>query len=112
MKKGVLVALGLAGLLATAAVLAASGGKASVIAVYPLVGDYAQVSTNQTPPTEEQCFTVNFSQTVPNSGRRCFRPQAIYSAYDLQPLYDRGLNGSGTRSRSSTRTAATRWRAT
>ena len=78
MKKGVLVALGLAGLLATAAVLAASGGKASVIAVYPLVGDYAQVSTNQTPPTEEQCFTVNFQ---PDGSE--LRPPVLQAAGDL-----------------------------
>jgi len=91
MKKGFIVAAALAGLVATAAVLAATGGNARVVAsIHPLVGDYAQVSTSTTPPTEAQCFTVNAP-----SGRRCFTPAVIHAAYNLGPLYARGITGAG-----------------
>jgi subtilase family serine protease len=83
--------MALAGAVATAAVLAATGGKATLVAsVSPLDGDYAQVSASETPPTETQCFTVNAP-----SGRRCFTPQAIRAAYNLGPVYDSGITGKG-----------------
>jgi subtilase family serine protease len=92
MRKKLLLALGLAGLVATAAVLAATGGNARVAAsVQPLISDYAQVSTSETPPTEAQCFTVNAS----SGGRRCFTPQAIRAAYNLGPVYGSGITGEG-----------------
>jgi subtilase family serine protease len=52
----------------------------------PLVRDYAQVSRSETPPTQAQCVAAN---------RRCFTPQGIRAAYNLQPLYDGGYDGSG-----------------
>ena len=52
----------------------------------PLVSDYAQVSTSETPPTQAQCFSA---------GRRCFTPQAIQASYNLLPLYANGLTGQG-----------------
>jgi subtilase family serine protease len=85
------LAFGLAGLVATAAVLAATGGKTALLAsVHPLDNDYQFVSASETPPTEAQCFTVNAP-----SGRRCFTPQSIRSAYNIQALYDQGFNGCG-----------------
>ncbi len=66
---------------------AAVGALADVaVAVHPAVSDYVQVSTSETPPTEAQCASV---------GRRCFTPQSTRAAYDLQPLYDQGLDGTG-----------------
>ncbi|MFL5843019.1 MAG: S8 family serine peptidase [Thermoleophilaceae bacterium] len=53
---------------------------------HPLVRDYAQISSSQTPPTEAQCFSA---------GRRCFTPQGIRASYNLQPLYDQGFDGRG-----------------
>jgi subtilase family serine protease len=52
----------------------------------PVVSDYQQVGTSETPPTEAQCFSV---------GRRCFSPQAVRAAYNVQPLYDQGFDGRG-----------------
>ena len=94
MKKGLMTAIGLAGLVATAAVLAATGGKAQRVALpapQPSAVDYQQVSTSTTPPTEAQCFTVN----AKTGGRRCFSPAAIYAAYNLGPVYRSGITGSG-----------------
>jgi subtilase family serine protease len=63
------------------------GATASSMPVpQPVVSDYQQVSTSETPPTEAQCFSV---------GRRCFSPQAIRASYNLQPLYDAGYDGGG-----------------
>ena len=76
---------------AGAAVLALStlGGARSAIApiaFHPTVAEYYQETTGTTPPTEAQCQA---------EGRRCFTPQAIQSAYNLGPLYKKGLNGAG-----------------
>jgi len=57
------------------------------ILMHPSVSDYAQVTTSETPPTEAQCFSV---------GRRCFTPQSTRAAYNVGPLYDVGVNGTGT----------------
>jgi subtilase family serine protease len=96
MKKRILVALGLAGLIAVAAVVAASGGKSTVAAAaypapQPTLDDYAQVSASTTPPTEAQCFTANND----SGGRRCFTPASMRSAYNLGPLLARGEDGRG-----------------
>ena len=64
----------------------ASAAPAAVAVFHPTVADYVQMSTSTTPPTEAQCMSV---------GRTCFTPQAIQSAYDLGPLYAKGLNGKG-----------------
>src|SRR5215467_15410965 len=65
----------------TAVVPAAAG-----VVMHPTVSDYAQISTSTTPPTEAQCQST---------GRRCFTPQAIQSAYNVAPLYAQGLMGQG-----------------
>jgi subtilase family serine protease len=96
MSKKFVLAFGLAGVVATAVALAATGGRTAVVAaVHPLDNDYQFVEATETPPTEAQCFTVNSSPTVPHSGRRCFTPQSIRSAYNIQPVYDQGFNGKG-----------------
>ncbi len=74
-----------------ALVLAAVGPLPSVahvasVPVRPTVAEYTQLTTSATPPTEAQCASV---------GRRCFTPQSIRAAYNLQPLYDAGLDGRG-----------------
>src|SRR5262249_24781511 len=92
MKKGILLAVGLAGLAAAVAVLAATGGSArTVAAINPLVTDYTQVSASTTPPTEMQCFTANSD----SGGRRCFTPASIRSAYNLGTLLKNGTDGRG-----------------
>jgi len=55
-------------------------------AIQPAWSDAAQVSTSTTPPTEAQCFSA---------GRRCFNPASVRAAYNLQPLYDGGFDGTG-----------------
>jgi subtilase family serine protease len=74
-----------AGLLAMVPAVGTATTSAPVI-FHPNVAEYYQETTGTTPPTEAQCQS---------EGRRCFDPQAIQSAYDLRPLYTRGLNGSG-----------------
>src|SRR5258706_3921325 len=60
---------------------------ANTSSLQPAVSDYVQVSSSDTPPTTAQCASV---------GRRCFSPQAVRAAYNLQPLYDAGNDGTGT----------------
>jgi subtilase family serine protease len=64
----------------------ASAAPAAVAVFHPTVAEYVQMSTSNTPPTQAQCASVS---------RTCFSPQAIQSAYDLGPLYAKGLNGKG-----------------
>jgi len=79
----------LAGVLATAAALAAGfagsgGAKAAYPAPHPTVSDYQYIGAAV--PTEAGCEAVT---------RTCFTPQAIQSAYNLKPLYDQGWTGKG-----------------
>src|SRR4051794_11877962 len=80
---------------AGAAAIAATLGSAPVTAVAvaatlptltPMVSDYAQVSASETPPTQAQCNSV---------GRRCFTPASTRAAYNVNPLYAQGVDGSG-----------------
>src|SRR4051794_4697793 len=80
---------------AGAAAIAATLGSAPVTAVAvaatlptltPMVSDYAQVSASATPPTQAQCNSV---------GRRCFTPASTRAAYNVNPLYQAGLDGKG-----------------
>jgi subtilase family serine protease len=64
----------------------ASAAPAAVAVFHPTVAEYVQLTTSNTPPTQAMCATVK---------RTCFSPQAIQSAYDLGPLYAKGLNGKG-----------------
>jgi subtilase family serine protease len=69
------------------AFLTASGRSAGTLPLpQPAASDAAFISGSETPPTAAQCFSA---------GRRCFTPAAIQSAYNVGPLYRRGLNGSG-----------------
>jgi subtilase family serine protease len=72
--------------LAAAAFVGTGGRPQALPAPHPAWNDAQLVSSGTTPPTEAQCFSV---------GRRCFTPQAIQAAYDVGPLYARGLNGKG-----------------
>ena len=70
-----------------AASVGRSGSPAAALPLpHPTLNDYQQLTTSQTPPTEAQCFSV---------GRRCFTPQSTRAAYNLQPLYDSGIDGRG-----------------
>ncbi|HET9050925.1 MAG TPA: S53 family peptidase [Candidatus Dormibacteraeota bacterium] len=74
------------GVAASASVGGSPGRAASPVVLHPTVAEYYQETTGTTPPTEAQCQA---------EARRCFTPQAIQSAYDLGPLYARGLDGAG-----------------
>jgi subtilase family serine protease len=55
-------------------------------ALVPAAVSYQLVSSGATPPTEAQCNAL---------GLRCFTPQGFHAAYDLNPLYEQGLDGRG-----------------
>ena len=76
-----LAAIGVAAALAASM---SSGTRAAYPAPHPAVTDYQYISAAT--PTEADCAAV---------GRTCFGPQAIQSAYNVGPLYARGLNGKG-----------------
>lgn len=83
--------LALIGGLTVVAAGAGSGLSTTTVAAqpvtfHPTVADYVQVATSTTPPTQAQCNSV---------GRRCFSPQSVRAAYNFQPLYDKGLDGTG-----------------
>jgi subtilase family serine protease len=89
MKRRLLVAAALVGLLAALAALtgAASGSGSAKVAYpvpHPTVTDYQFIKA--TTPTEADCEAV---------GRTCFTPQAIRSAYNVAPLYAHGWKGQG-----------------
>ena len=88
MKRKLLVAAALAGVLAGIAAIAAAqtgSGRAQAYPVpRPTVSDYQFIKA--TTPTQADCAAV---------GRTCFTPQAIQSAYNVGPLHQAGLNGRG-----------------
>jgi subtilase family serine protease len=94
MRKGAAARLAAFALLASSWLLAgvlANGGHAAdgqqrLPLPEPLLEDYAQISSSAAPPTQAQCSAAN---------RRCFTPQGIRAAYNLQPLYDAGFDGRG-----------------
>jgi len=60
---------------------------AALPAVRPAVtNDFTFLSSDQTPPTEDQCYSVQ---------RRCFSPDSMRNSYNLGPLYDQGYDGTG-----------------
>lgn len=83
----VLLLAALAGALALLATLRAPDRSPALPLPHPTVSDYQFVSASDTPPTQAQCFSA---------GRRCFSPQSIRAAYNLQPLYDQGADGRGS----------------
>ena len=60
--------------------------RAVAVVPRPLAGDFQQVGTALTPPTQAQCNAV---------GRRCFAPAALQNAYNLTPLLTAGNQGQG-----------------
>ncbi len=80
----VLVCAGVAA--AVGGLVRSHGARAALPVPVPTVSDYAQVSTSTTPPTQAQCNSV---------GRRCFTPQSTRAAYNLDPLYSGGYDGTG-----------------
>ena len=55
-------------------------------AVHPQVSDYVQLTKSETPPTQAQCASA---------GRRCFNPKSTRAAYNVNPLYAAGHDGTG-----------------
>jgi len=89
MRKRVLLASALLGLVAVVATLvAASGtGKVQTVALRPLLDDPAFVSSaGAAPPTQAQCNAI---------GRRCFAPAAMANSYDYAALHAAGNEGQG-----------------
>jgi subtilase family serine protease len=88
MKRKLLEAAALAGVLAGIAAIAAGqtgSGRAQAYPVpRPTVSDYQFIKA--TTPTQADCAAV---------GRTCFTPQAIQSAYNVGPLHQAGWNGKG-----------------
>jgi subtilase family serine protease len=81
------VAAGTALAAITCLALAVPGASARRMpAAQPTVSGYEQLTHSETPPTQAQCNSV---------GRRCFTPQSTRSAYNLQPVYDAGIDGTG-----------------
>jgi len=79
------LALVLAGLAALAAALTRSGSAQVAYPVpHPAVSDFQFIKA--TTPTEADCEAV---------ARTCFTPQAIQSAYNVGPLYQKGYTGKG-----------------
>jgi subtilase family serine protease len=80
--------LGAAGAIALISGLLTAGvpTAAAVVSVQP-ASLRSQLASQTQPPTEAQCVE---SFTVP-----CYDPAQIQTAYDVQPLYDRGITGRG-----------------
>ena len=88
MKRKLLVAAALAGVLAGVAAIAAAQtgpGRAQAYPVpHPAVSDFQFIKA--TTPTQADCAAV---------ARTCFTPQAIQSAYNVGPLHKAGWTGKG-----------------
>jgi len=66
---------------------AAPSVPAAFSAIRPAVtNDFHFLTSDQTPPSEDQCYSVD---------RRCFSPDAMRNSYNLGPLYDQGYDGTG-----------------
>src|SRR3954468_24247438 len=61
-------------------------GSAALPVPHPKASDYVQLTRSETPPTQAQCTSA---------GRRCFTPQSTRAAYNVNPLYAQGYNGTG-----------------
>jgi subtilase family serine protease len=88
MKRKLLVAAALAGVLAGVAAIAAAQSGPGRVQAYPVphpsVSDYQFIKA--TTPTQADCAAV---------ARTCFTPQAIQSAYNVGPLHQAGWTGKG-----------------
>ena len=79
-------ALGFAVALAVAAAPGSAGATARYPTPQPTVSDFQWLSASQTPPTEQNCFSV---------GRRCFTPLSMQNSYNVKSLIGNGTNGHG-----------------
>ena len=79
--------LGALSLSAATTTAATTAAPAKGVLMRPAASDYVQVSSSETPPTQAQCASV---------GRRCFTPQSTRAAYNVNPLYANGFDGTGT----------------
>ena len=82
---GLLVAVGLA-VAAGVTGVRGSSRRAALPLPQPVLSDWAQLTSSETPPTQPQCNSV---------GRRCFTPQSTRASYNLNPLYGAGIDGRG-----------------
>jgi subtilase family serine protease len=91
--KRILIVWGAGIAVVVAAVVALSGASSpaaqALPSPQPTVSDYQFISASETPPTETQCFNATPVK------RRCFTPASLRSAYNMQPLYDAGFDGTG-----------------
>jgi subtilase family serine protease len=80
--------LGIAGAIALVSGLCTAGATAAtaVVGVQP-ASIHSQFASKTQPPTEAQCVAAF---TVP-----CYDPAQIQTAYNEQPLFDRGVTGTG-----------------
>jgi subtilase family serine protease len=72
--------------LATGQTTAHGAGTAPLPVLQPRVGDFAQMTHSETPPSQAQCASA---------GRRCFDPYSTRAAYNANPLYAAGRDGRG-----------------
>lgn len=70
-----------------AAMLLAGVTAAPVVAAQPLLRNVPQVGNLSYPPTTSQCLTL--------LGIHCYQPSQFVKAYDLAPLFRRGIDGRG-----------------
>lgn len=82
---GALALFGTGGLLGLSN-MAPSGAEARVAPV-PAISGHIDLHTLSFPPNTSYCLQ--------NFGFHCYQPFQFQKAYDLQPLYARGLNGAG-----------------
>ena len=64
--------------------LAQKSGSSAVFR--PAVAEWRFLQSSPTPPSEAACYAA---------GVRCFAPAAMQQAYNVSPLYERGLTGKG-----------------
>jgi subtilase family serine protease len=89
--KRIVLCTGLVLVVGLAVLAALVGGRASARPAAlptprPTVSDYVQLTTSETPPTQQQCISA---------GRRCFTPQSTRASYNLNPLYANQIDGRG-----------------
>jgi subtilase family serine protease len=79
-------ALGCAAAMAFAAAPGVASATATLPVPTPTLSDFLLLSSNQTPPTQDNCKSV---------GRRCFTPTSMQNSYNVGPLYAAGNEGQG-----------------
>jgi len=77
-----------AGLVAATAVWAGTPIVATTVAVQPLIHEVPLAVALHNPPTTSQCLNILF-------GFHCYQPFQLVKAYDLAPLFQAGIDGTG-----------------